>query len=312
MAREKKSVSFPFGEVDKETQQMIEAMSPEEREDFMVFTEMFEELPEEVQTMMLEVSTMLNQMPEDEREAMLEHMQNMASELADEDFDGDDFDEEDEDTAEHTEHVYPRFLPRVGVRKFTLRVALRGIKPTIYRKFNVPSNISLRHLSELIIDLMGWENCHLNQFRKGDNYYAPAYQREGEDDFMMGWGRARNYNQEDYALSDLLSEKGKTVEWEYDFGDSWYHEIRLSSIGDYEESEPLVTFVKGEHQCPPEDCGGVWGYLELLELHAKRKSRKRLTADEKDRLEWYDIDKDYDPTHFDQAHGAEVCEWFCM
>lgn len=114
-------------------------MSPEEREDLMAFVEMFEELPEEVQNMMLEVSTMLNQMPEDEREAMLERMQNMTSEFADEDFDeGDD----DDDSAEYSRLAYPHFLPRIGVPKFTLRV----IKPAIYRKFNVPSNISLQHL----------------------------------------------------------------------------------------------------------------------------------------------------------------------
>lgn len=131
-----------------------------------------------------------------------------------------------------------------------------GLKPAIYRKFSVPSNISLRHLSEMLVELMGWGGGHLNQFRKGDDYYAPAYQRENE--MPVFFGRARNYNQEDYRLSDILYEKGKTIEWEYDFGDSWCHDVRLSSIGEYTEGEPLVSFIKGERACPPEDCGGIW------------------------------------------------------
>lgn len=90
------------------------------------------------------------------------------------------------------------------------------------------------------------EGYHLNQFRKGDNFYAPAYQREHEMPVLFG--PARNFNQEDYTLSDLLSEKGKSIEWEYDFGDSWMHDIRLSSVGEYKDGEPLVTFVKGERE----------------------------------------------------------------
>ena len=113
---------------------------------------------------------------------------------------------------------------------------------------------------------MGWTNEHLNQFRKGNDFYAPAYQRENEMSPLFapapdGFPSCpRNHNQEDYTLSDLLTEKGKSIEWEYDFGDSRYHDVKLSSIGDYKADEPLVSFIKGERECPPEDCGGIWGY----------------------------------------------------
>lgn len=184
-----------------------------------------------------------------------------------------------------------------------------GLKPAIYRKFSVPSNISLRHLSEMLVELMGWGGGHLNQFRKGDDYYAPAYQRENE--MPVFFGRARNYNQEDYRLSDILYEKGKTIEWEYDFGDSWCHDVRLSSIGEYTEGEPLVSFIKGERACPPEDCGGIWGYEDLLELHAKQQARIRLSREDKERLEWYDMAEDFDPEYYDTVFAREICDDFC-
>lgn len=216
--------------------------------------------------------------------------------------------------SDSTEYSYPHFLPRQKVEKYTLRVTLLGFKPSIYRKFNVPSNITLRHLSELIIELMGWENAHLNQFTKGDYRYVPSYQREQEYNPFIDDGRT--HTQEEYTLSDLLSEKGKHITFEYDFGDSWTHEVKLSSIGEYDDDdEPLVSFIKGELACPPEDCGGIWGYQDLLELREKKRAKKRLTAEERERLEWYCLDDLKDPLlspdYYDCEEAQEICEEYC-
>jgi len=206
----------------------------------------------------------------------------------------------------YDETNYPHFLPSDNIKKYTIRVALKGTDPQVWRKFECPSNISLRHLTELILQLMGWENEHLNQIKASGNvYYVPCYQHDPD----MDWGDHRY--QEEYMLSDILREKGKTVSWEYDFGDSWNHDIRLSSIANYalDESHDII-FKSGKGACPPEDCGGIWGYNELLELHAKRKSRKRLTSEEKERLEWYFINKDYDPEYFDDFDCEDICDYF--
>lgn len=207
----------------------------------------------------------------------------------------------------YDEENYPHFLPSDDIMKYTIRVSLKGITPAIWRKFECPSNISLRHLTELLIQLMGWENEHLNHIMQGQNtYYVPYYQHDPDCDF------GDHRYQEEYMLSDILCEKGKTVRWEYDFGDSWMHEIRLSSIEEYEADEPHdIVFKSGKRLCPPEDCGGILGYQELLELHEKRKARKRLAAEEKERLEWYGIDKDYDPEEdFDEFECELTCEDF--
>lgn len=308
MAKKTKSSKITQ-EQEYEAQQIIDRVSPEELEEMKALRKEFDKMPKVLQEAIKEMVAQLSEMSEEERNEYFDELDRQAKHW--DEMCGEDEDFEDSRIEDFSEGDYPHFLPRPNVHKYTLRVTLKGIEPKIYRKFNVPSNITLRHLSELILELMGWTNEHLNQFRKGNDYYAPAYQREGEDDFFMGWGRARNYNQEEYTISDILSEKSKSIEWEYDFGDSWCHEVRLSSIGDYEEDEPLVSFVKGERDCPPEDCGGIWGYRDLLVIYDKKKSHKRLTSEEKEQLEWYFMDKDFDPDAFDSVLAREICKDYC-
>ena len=198
------------------------------------------------------------------------------------------------------ETSYPPYLLAEEVLKFTLRITLRGIKPAIWRKIEVPSNISLRHLGDLTLDLMGWGGGHLNQFIKGGNYYLPRYQREayGDDDYL---------DQEDYTIADLLPEKAQTATLEYDFGDGWEHELRLSSVDAYGDGETKEkVLLGGKRACPPEDCGGVWGYEDLLEILAKLKTGKRLSPSDRERLEWADWDKDYNPDFLDLENCREI------
>lgn len=211
---------------------------------------------------------------------------------------------------EYTETFYPYYLPDKQALKYTLRFTLRGIKPAIWRKIEVPSNISLRHLGDLIIDLMGWEGYHLNQFIKGNDYYMPHYQRvsSGEDDYS--WN-CINHDQEDFTIADLLVKKASSVTFEYDFGDSWKHDVRLSSIDEYQAGEPrCINFVSGKCACPPEDCGGVWGYKDILGILAKRKAGKRLNFKEKEQLEWAGCDADYDPEQLDLEECRRIVEWY--
>ena len=104
----------------------------------------------------------------------------------------------------------------------------------------------------------------------------------------------------------MLNAKGDKIEFEYDFGDSWTHELWVKGIRDYEPGEnPHVELIKGHGQCPPEDCGGVWGYEELLEIRQK----KRKSADDKERLEWYYMDeKDFDAEYFDLEEFKECIQ----
>ena len=82
---------------------------------------------------------------------------------------------------------------------------------------------------------------------------------EREDSFFLPFDEERNHNQKDFTLSDVLSEKGKSIELEYDFGDCLLHEVKLSSVADYQDGVPhLVRFIKGKRACSPEDIGEPW------------------------------------------------------
>ncbi|MBQ2588948.1 MAG: hypothetical protein II576_06815, partial [Prevotella sp.] len=77
-----------------------------------------------------------------------------------------------------------------------------------------------------------------------------------------------------------------------DYGDSWVHDLWVKGSRDYAPGEePVIKLLKAAGECPPEDCGGVWGYADLLETNKK----KRKTAEDKERLEWYDIPKGFKP-----------------
>lgn len=212
----------------------------------------------------------------------------------------------------YTEENYPHFQPAKKVRKFTLRITLKGIRPAIWRKVEVPSNITLRHLSELILPLMGWTGYHLNQFRKGDDLFTPAYQSEDNDvDRFYG---IRQHASEEFIIADILREKGKTVLFEYDFGDDWQHDIRLSSVADYKPDEPhRIRFVGGKRACPPEDCGGVWGYEELCE---EQTSMEGMSSEYKEMCQMGLLNPRkedpncFDPEAFDEERAAEICERF--
>lgn len=208
---------------------------------------------------------------------------------------------------QYTSENYPTYRSCDHALKYTLRVTLKHITPKIYRKFEVPSNITLRHLADLILSLMGWSGGHQNAYHIKGLHYRPAYQMTREYGF---YGNSENYRrQEDYTIADVLSQKGKAFELEYDFGDSWCHEVKLSSVAEYKDDEPhVVRFVKGEGACPPEDVGGPWGYMDLLEIIQKKRSHKRLTRDERERLEWFCIE----PMEFDPEFVCtRVCELVC-
>lgn len=244
-----------------------------------------------------------------EREDLLDLIYDIYIKNAVESSDEDDdilFSDDDDDLLSEIEEEYafPKALPRDVVKKYTLRVTLQGLKPAIYRKFEVPSNITLRNLGELILDIMGWENCHLHQFRVKDRLFAPKSQ--SDVDYNPLFDNGRNYFSDDFTLSDVLSEKGKSIEMEYDFGDSWRHEVKLSSVGDYKPDEiHAVRFVDGKRACPIEDCGGVWGY-EALCAHYNGDVSFDDGYDE-GFFDYY-IDEYFDPEHFDATEARETCK----
>ena len=208
-----------------------------------------------------------------------------------EDNDTDD-EEEREDYVSPYPKDYPKYLMRRDVKKWTIRISLQGIRPIIWRKLEVPSNISMAFLGFVLLEAMGWENEHLHQFRKGYHFYSPASQQD--PDMFPDFGAAINHKSEEFCLSDIMVGKGDKIHFDYDFGDDWHHQILLSSVDKYTKDEPRkVKLIGGKNACPPEDCGGEWGYNTLCEYF---RTGKRAEGVDESFYSW--VDEDFEPDYF--------------
>lgn len=145
---------------------------------------------------------------------------------------------------------------------YVLYISIDQCPVKVFRRLRVPSNLRLEYLAELILVAMGWYGYHLHQFSKNGVLYVSPERFEEDWDFGF---RMRRVNAMNCTVGDVLLSKGDTIKFEYDFGDSWMHTVRVSSIDDSTNADTTIRLLSGKGACPPEDCGGVWGYSELLE-----------------------------------------------
>lgn len=177
-------------------------------------------------------------------------------------------------------------------RFLLLKISLKESSPPIWRRFVAPSDMPLDVFHECLQIIMGWENSHLYEFLVGDRRNGQRYVGNpmGDmDDFFGGMDDYGDLNASDYDLS-FLKRKGMKFTYVYDFGDSWTHEIVVEDANYDYSGDPPVVVLKGKMNCPPEDCGGLYGYYDILELLKNPKK------DKDGILEWLG---EYDPDAFD-------------
>lgn len=229
-------------------------------------------------------------------------LQDMMKEMNDspEDDDEEDFDDDEENNGfDDEDYLLGLKLPKqkfIGKpkREFHIRIKLNNAPVNIWRELVVPSNITLELLAFVILDAMGWKHEHLYQFigKNNTNYINSREMKEQANSFMGFMSRVQYQNSEKTSLEMVLQPHGERMKFEYDYGDSWTHDLWVKGARDYAPGEePVIKLLKVHGACPPEDSGGVWGYADLLELNKK----KRKSSEDKERLDWYDIPKDYDP-----------------
>ncbi len=146
---------------------------------------------------------------------------------------------------------------------YTLKITLKESQPPIWRRVRVP-NCLLADLHEVIQVAMGWENYHLHEFVIGEERYQPP----PPDDMAGMWDIDDSESTEEVALSDLVpapTKKHFRMNYVYDFGDGWEHTIVIEKVEQLDDAPLMPICLEGERACPPEDCGGIWGYEELLE-----------------------------------------------
>ncbi len=143
---------------------------------------------------------------------------------------------------------------QAAARVYQVKVTLIGVEPPVWRRILLPGTITLRGLHYAIQDTMGWTDSHMHEFLVAGQWYSgPEFALEDVRD------------ESEATLGTMGLAEGETFLYVYDLGDNWEHEILLESI--IRRDEPLAhpTCEGGERACPPDDCGGAWGYEELLQ-----------------------------------------------
>lgn len=175
-----------------------------------------------------------------------------------------------------------------------LKITLDDVNPTVLRRVEVPLDIKLDRLHLIIQAAMGWTNSHLYKLRSGDvDWSTPHPHADWDVDYFLDARKAR--------LDEILEDIGtKKLVYLYDFGDGWTHTIKIERLVDPEPGVLYPRLIEVSGRCPPEHCGGPWGYVELIEVlnDPKHERHAELT-------EW--IGADFDP-NADQAERltAEV------
>ena len=199
-----------------------------------------------------------------------------------------------------------------------LKITLRRSKPPIWRRIAVPSDIKLSDLHLVIQIVMGWTNSHLHQFVLRNTRPRPRNEELRSLDMLARFDRLmisrdRCWSDPRMELEEAEDEtkirlcelapavKSKLI-YEYDFGDGWDHQIEAVKIGPPAEGMDYPVCLKGKLACPPEDCGGIWGYYEMLEALKDPKHERH-----EDSVEW--IGGHFDPERFDLDEiNAELAE----
>lgn len=179
-------------------------------------------------------------------------------------------------------------------RVFQLKVTLKGTKPPIWRRVLVESSATLDQLHEVIQAAFGWWNYHLYEFEVGRTRYGIP----DPDDFDFGLPKHDSRT----ARLDRTASAGMTFTYTYDFGDYWEHKVEVEKVLETSPVPSLPACVAGRRAGPPEDCGGVWGYEELLAILADPAHPEHAM-----RAEWASRwgGASLDPDAFDPADFAE-------
>jgi len=171
----------------------------------------------------------------------------------------------------------PRQLPA-----YQVKITLLGTKPPVWRRLVVPGQWHLGRVHDVVQLAMGWTDSHLHQFEVGTR-------RIGVPD-DGGWGEPPE-RETSVRLAEVLAAVGSSLDYEYDFGDGWRHRLVLEAELPHETTARCLA---GRRACPPEDCGGPWGFQELLEALADPRHERH-----EELREW--AGEHFAPAEFDLA-----------
>jgi hypothetical protein len=137
-----------------------------------------------------------------------------------------------------------------------IKITLQDSEPPVWRRLLLPSSITFFGLHHILQITMGWKNAHLFDFRVGD-YTIGFVDSNAPEDLA---------DANEVTVDTLLSKEGIKFHYNYDFGDDWQHLIEVEKISDPQPKQQYPTCIGGEMNCPPEDCGGIPGFENMLSI----------------------------------------------
>jgi len=173
------------------------------------------------------------------------------------------------------------------MKTYQIQISLKNISPKIWRRLLIPADLPLQDFHKVIQSSMGWWNSHLHQYIKDRKYYL---EKTEDDDF---WDEMVHVDYSELKVSDLLKKENDKIGYEYDFGDGWLHDIVLEKILDPDPGVIYPQCVAGKRNCPPEDCGGPYGYSNFLKIISNPRDKEY-----KEMIEW--AGGKFDPESFDK------------
>lgn len=163
---------------------------------------------------------------------------------------------------------------------YQLKITLKNIRPPIWRRIQVLSSTTLEQLHVIVQEVMGWDNYHMHSFSiAGIDYGQP------QPEFNVR-------SEKTVILRQVVKGEKSKFFYTYDFGDSWEHEILVEKELPSTPDTNYPVCITGKRACPPEDCGGSWGYAELLEIISDPSH-----PEYEERMEW--VGESFNPDTFD-------------
>ena len=179
---------------------------------------------------------------------------------------------------------------------FQLKITLKGTKPAVWRRIQVPEIYTFWDLHVAITDCMPWADYHLHLFQTKDHTFKIKHDIGIPPESFGGWIEDDNPVLPCWQveIAPYFTFKHPAVRYIYDFGDGWQHSIRLEKILPREKDVAYPRCIGGKRACPPEDCGGVGGYGDLLRTIADPTAERH-----QELLDW--VGGSFDPDAFFSA-----------
>jgi Plasmid pRiA4b ORF-3-like protein len=179
----------------------------------------------------------------------------------------------------------PRSVSPREAAVYILRITLEEVEPPVWRRVQVAGSLTLERLHTVLQATMGWHDAHLHEFEVGGRRYGQPEPDEPHYKVEPEWK---------LTLRAAAPTEGARFRYVYDFGDGWNHEVLAEAIQTPAAPLKHPVCLAGERACPPEDCGGVPGYANLLDV-----LRDRTHPEHREMLAW--TGRGFDPERFDLA-----------